>query len=359
MWVGKGKRDKISTFSSSCVIILSQMVPNTKNYIAVLGDGAWGSTLAILLGRVGFKVRLWGRSRENVQVINRLRENPSYLPGVEFPDGVTATASFGDLSEAKLILLAVPSRFVPDVLKEAKTKVNLSKAGWIIATKGIHPQTYQLMSEIVEELISPENLGVLSGPAIAREVVSGLPTALVVASKNEAFAKEVQEILSSDVLRIYRSTDVVGVELGGALKNVIAIACGICDGLGLGTNSKAALMTRAVSEMARVVVALGGRRETVYGISGLGDMITTGFSVHSRNRTFGEAIAKGVDPLEYLKNSKKAVEGAYTVRALMRIKEELKIDLPISECVYRIVYERLSPTRAIKDLMRRPLKSED
>ncbi len=327
--------------------------------ISILGDGAWGSTLAILLAQKGHSVLLWGVNNENIKAINRLRENPLYLPGIEFPDNVTATNSFSHLQGSDLIFLAVPSRFVKDVLQQVRDIGDFRDIGWVIATKGIHPDTYHLMSEIVDELISPKVLAVLSGPAIAREVVSGLPTALVVASTDEDFAQNVQYLLSSDSLRIYRSDDVIGVELGGALKNVIAIACGVCDGLGLGTNSKSALMTRAISEMARVVVALGGRRETVYGVSGLGDMITTGFSVHSRNRSFGEAVAVGTDPIGYLKQSKKAVEGAYTVKAVMEIKKQYGLDLPISEAVYEIIYEGLSPEQAIHRLMNRPLKSED
>lgn len=327
--------------------------------ISVIGDGAWGSTLAILLAQKGHNVLLWGVNAENIKAINQLRENPLYLPGVEFPDNITATNSFSHLQKSDLFFLVVPSRFVRDVLQRVRDNGDFRGIGCVIATKGIHPETYQLMSEIVDEIISPEKLAVLSGPAIAQEVISGLPTALVVASTDKDFAKEVQYLLSSDSLRIYRSDDVIGVELGGALKNVIAIACGVCDGLGLGTNSKAALMTRAVSEMARVVVALGGKKETVYGISSLGDMITTSFSVHSRNRTFGEAIAMGRNPIDYLKQSKRAVEGAYTVKAVMEIKKQYGLDLPISEAVYEIIYEGFSPEQAIQKLMNRPLKSED
>ncbi len=327
--------------------------------ISILGDGAWGSTLAILLARKGHEIFIWGPHEENVNSINRLRENRIYLPGVEFSEGIVAVSSFSCLVDSELIFLAVPSVFVPDLLKRIAREVDVSKKKWVIATKGIHPETYKLSAEMVKEIISPCGIAVLSGPAIAREVVSGLPTALVVASEEEEFAIEVQHLLSDTNLRLYRSDDPIGVGLGGAIKNVVAIACGICDGLNLGTNAKSALMTRSVSEMARVVTALGGRKETVYGISGLGDMITTGFSIHSRNRAFGEAIGKGADPIYYLENSGKTVEGAYTVRAIMEIKQRMGLDLPISEAVYRIIYDKLSPERAIKELMNRPLKSED
>ncbi len=327
-------------------------------HISILGDGAWGTSLALLFAEKGIDPLLWGPSEENIRAINVQRENLAYLKGVRLPERVSATADLEEwIAFSETYVLAVPSRFVPAVL-DGLRNLGLRGGRWIIATKGILAQGHRRMSQLLEDNVAPDLVGVLSGPAIAREVVAGLPTALVFACEDEDFGGEVQRLLSDEKIRIYTSGDVLGVEWCGGLKNVMAISAGICDGLGLGTNSKSALLTRCVAEMSRFVVGVGGRKETVYGISGLGDLLTTAFSPHSRNRRFGEAIARGSDPQEYLRKSTTAVEGAYTVPAVLDLARELGISVPISEAVYQVVFEGLSPEEALRRLMSRPLKSE-
>ncbi len=326
--------------------------------ICVLGDGAWGTTLALVLARKGFDVCLWGAFKENIEQIISYRENRAYLPGIDLPDKIRPVS---DISRAidgvEFIVLAIPSRFVKGVLLNIHQK-GLSISRMCIAVKGMDLEEKKTMSELCTEIFPNITLAVLSGPAIAKEVALQQPTALVCASQDSDFALFLQEVFYSDYLRIYHSDDVIGVELGGSLKNVIAIAAGICDGLGFGTNTKAALLTRGIKEMARFIVARGGREATAYGISGLGDLMTTAFSPLSRNRSFGEDIAKGRDPKRLLQESKKAIEGAYTVSAVSEIADELGIDMPITRQVYSVIFESKSPTLAVKELMLRPLKQE-
>ncbi len=328
--------------------------------ILVLGDGAWGTTLAILLARKGFSLKIWCPSKENANLINTLRENKKYLPGVILPDNIIATNKLELLDKTELVILALPSRFVAELIKTIiKSSKNWADTAWCIATKGIDFRTYETMSQLINRFLSPKHLAVISGPAIAREVVLGFPTALVVAGQNQEFAKGLQQLFCTEFLRIYRSSDVIGVEVGASLKNVIAIAAGICDGLGLGTNSKSALLTRGIAEMSRFAEAVGGRPQTIYGISGLADLMTTAFSPFSRNRSFGEAIGKGEDPQELLERSTKAIEGAFTVKAVVEMAKRFNIEMPISKEVYNVVFNSKSAKKALFDLMQRPLKSED
>ena len=328
------------------------------NKIAVLGDGAWGTTLSIVLAKKSIPVTLWGAFAENVNEINRFRENRAYLRGVPLPDGIEVTSDIeAAISDKDLIVLAVPSRFVGATLENILSS-NVSINNICIATKGMDFDSRQTMSELVYSFFPEAEVSVLSGPAIAMEVAKEQPTAMVCAGKDASVVKQIQELFSTKYLRIYRSDDVTGVELGGSMKNVIAIAAGVCDGLGFGTNAKSALLTRGIIEMARFICLRGGRKETVYGISGLGDLMTTAFNPLSRNRSFGEAIAKGEDPISILNTSKKAIEGAYTVKLVKELADEHKIDMPISQEVYDIVFKGKPPLSAFESLMLRPLKAE-
>lgn len=326
--------------------------------ICVLGDGAWGTTLAIVLARKGFDVRLWGAFKEHIEEIVSYRENRAYLPGIELPDRIRPVSDISvALDGAEFVVLAIPSRFVKDILLNIRHKgLNISRM--CIAVKGMDLEERKTMSELCAEIFPNIILAVLSGPAIAREVALQQPTALVCASQDSDFALSLQEVFYSDYLRIYHSDDVIGVELGGSLKNIMAIAAGICDGLGFGTNTKAALLTRGIKEMSRFIVARGGREATAYGISGLGDLMTTAFSPLSRNRSFGEDVARGGEPKRLLQESKKAIEGAHTVSAVKEIADELGIDMPITRQVYGVIFESKPPILAVKELMLRPLKQE-
>ena len=326
--------------------------------ITVLGDGAWGTTLSVVLARKGFDVCLWGAFEENVADIAKHRENRAYLPGIVLPDSIKVTSDISEaLNNPDFVILAVPSRFVKGVLLSVKDKgIKISRM--CIAVKGLDLKEKKTMSEMACQIFPEIIIAVVSGPAIAREVALQQPTALVCASKDMNFASCVQESIYSDRLRIYYSDDVIGVELGGSLKNIMAIAAGICDGLGFGTNAKSALLTRGIKEMARFIVARGGKESTAYGISGLGDLMTTSFSPFSRNRSFGQDIARGANPEELLRTSKKAIEGAYTASAIKELADELGIDMPITNQVYDVVFKGKPASVAVKELMLRPLKPE-
>ncbi len=324
--------------------------------IAILGDGAWGTALSIILSEKIKKIFLWGIDEENLKAINELRENPKFLPGAIIPENVSAISTIP--SDIQDYILAIPSKFVKESLIRLKTICLKKGRNWCIATKGIDAIELKTMSQILSEIISPDRIAVLSGPAIAREVVSKMPTALVVASKEIEFAKMWQDLLSNDYLRLYSSDDIRGVELCAALKNIFAIGAGICDGLKLGTNAKSAFITRALVEMSRFVVSMDGKIDTVYGIAGVGDLVTTCFSLHSRNRRFGEEVARGTNIKNYLSKSIHIVEGVLTTKAVVEIADKKGIDMPICRQIYDVIFEGKPPKSAITELMKRPLKQE-
>ncbi|MCX7661366.1 MAG: NAD(P)-dependent glycerol-3-phosphate dehydrogenase, partial [Candidatus Omnitrophica bacterium] len=262
--------------------------------IAILGDGGWGTTLAIHLFNKSFKVCLWSAFKEYALILDRKRVNPRYLPGIEIPRGIQVTSDLKEaVLEKDLLVLAIPSPYLRKILKklknikEARTKIYLS------VIKGIENKTLKRVSEVIYDELGKVKLAVLSGPTIAYEVAKGLPTTAVIASRDRNLRKELQRIFMNKNFRIYTNDDVVGVELGGSLKNVIAIACGVSDGLGFGTNAKAALLARGLVEITRLGVKLGAKPQTFNGISGLGDLVTTCISPYSRNRFVGEQIGKG------------------------------------------------------------------
>ena len=326
--------------------------------VSIIGDGGWGTTLAIHLVKNGHKVMLWGAFADYVAKTAKSRENTRFLPGFKIPRAVRLTADMGQaIGFGDLIVLASPSEYLSGTLEKIKAVPYNGKV-FLSVIKGIHPQTFQLMSEIIEEKLGRVPLAVLSGPTIAKETAAGLATTAVVACKDRTLAQNIQRIFTSDTFRIYTNTDTIGVEIGSSIKNVIAIACGICDGLGLGTNAKSAILTRGLAEITRLGVALGGKRETFYGLTGLGDLATTCFSPNSRNRTVGEAIGAGKKIQSILKEMHAVAEGVVTAKAVYRLSRELKIPMPISEQVYKILFERKNPRRAMDDLMSRQLKSE-
>ena len=326
--------------------------------ISIIGDGAWGTTLALHLSRKKYPVMLWGAFPENIVQCIKSHENKKFLPGFKIPHQVRLTSDitqavlFGDL-----IVLCVPSEYLADTLIRIKDTIYKEKV-FVSVVKGIAPKSFKRMSEIIHDYLPQVPLVVLSGPTIALEVALGVPTTAVAACKDKKLAVAIQKVFNSDTFRIYTNTDVVGVEIGGSVKNVIAVACGICDGLKLGTNTKAAILTRGLAEITRLGTALGGQRETFYGLAGLGDLATTCFSPNSRNRTVGEALGRGLKIKQILGKMSAVAEGVVTARAVYQLSRQMKIPLPIVTEVYKIIFENKLPKRAMKDLMGRSLKSE-
>ena len=323
--------------------------------IAVLGDGGWGTTLAIHLHRLGHRLRWWGAFPEYLKVLQRRRENVKFLPGVPIPRTLRIVPDLHDaLASARIVLLAVPSQHVRPVLRRIRRRA--PGALIVSAAKGLERGTLKRMSQVVREELGPTRLAVLSGPNIAAEIARNHPASSVVASRDHAVAVEVQRALMSERLRIYTSTDVAGVELGGALKNPIAIAAGIGDGLGFGSNAKAALITRGVVEMARLGAALGAREETFWGLSGLGDLVTT--CLGGRNHWLGEQLAGGRSLREVLASTPMVIEGVETAKATVALGRRCRVELPIIEQVHAILFRRRPPRTALQALMTRRGKAE-
>lgn len=326
--------------------------------ISIIGDGAWGTTLAIHLAAKKYPVMLWGAFPENIARTAKLRENKKFLPGFKIPSQVRLTS---DIREAVLfgdmIVLSVPSEYLTGILSKIKNISHKDKV-FVSVVKGINPRSFKRMSEIIHDHLPHVPLVVLSGPTIALEVAAGIPTTAVAACSKENLAVSIQKVFNSDSFRIYTNTDVVGVEIGGSVKNVIALACGICDGLKLGDNAKAALLTRGLAEITRLGTALGGRRETFYGLAGLGDLATTCFSPNSRNRTVGEALGRGRKIKDILGHMNAIAEGVVTSKAVYYLAKRKKIAMPIVTEVYKIIFKNKPASRAMKDLMGRSLKSE-
>lgn len=321
--------------------------------IAVLGAGAWGTALAASFVRAGHDCVLWGRDAETVGVINELKRNPRYLGGIALPDELTATADLGAaLQRASVIVLAVPAQtlraFLAGMLEQA-----LPDAVFVSVAKGIDRETGHTMSEIIDEIAGIERSAVLSGPSFAADVAAGLPTAVTVAAHEMETAKALAGLLSSRTLRCYASDDLMGVELGGALKNVLAIAAGIVHGAELGASATAALTTRGFAELQRVAAALGGRPETLAGLSGLGDLILTCGSEKSRNFAYGAALARGEDL-----DNRPLAEGVFTASVAARLAREHGLDAPIISAVDAILAGRITIDEAMDGLMSRPLKTE-
>ncbi len=330
---------------------------NIKN-ICVIGDGGWGTTLAVLVAKKHYNVTIWGAFPEYIETLKITRDNIKFLPGVKIPDNVKFTSVMSDaLRGSELVVLAVPSQYMRGVLNMLKME-DLSDKLFVSVTKGIENSTLKRMSEVIHEVLGKLSLSVLSGPTIALEVANGSPSTAVAASEDISLACEVQRIFMTDRFRIYATDDVVGVEMGGSLKNIIAIAAGAVDALGFGTNAKAALLTRGLVEMVRLGVAMGGKTETFYGLSGLGDLTTTCISQYSRNRWLGEEIGKGKKLKDLLNETDMVVEGVVTAKSAFNLAKKYNVEMPITSEIYKVLYENKDPHSAVHDLMTRAPKIE-
>lgn len=324
--------------------------------VAVIGGGAWGTAFSIYSSLLGHSVSLWVREKELVEQMREKRENSYFLPGIKIPENISIYSDIGEsVKGSEIVFFAVPSKFARGILKElAKYKEDIPVL--ISLTKGIEMESLKRVTEIAEEEIGIKTVGVLSGPSFAKEVAEGKPTSCVVASTQRKISLMVQKNFSSDTLRLYRSGDMIGVELAGALKNVIAISAGIVKGLELGANALASLITRGIVEMARLGVKMGAKRKTFYGLAGIGDLILTCTGELSRNRRFGIELTK--KSYEMISLNGQVAEGATTAKAAYLLSKKFNVEMPITEEVYKIVYEGKDPLISIKELMRRTLKKE-
>jgi glycerol-3-phosphate dehydrogenase (NAD(P)+) len=327
--------------------------------VAVLGAGSWGTALAVQFARSGRATRLWGRDRAQLAHMAETRCNERYLPSGTFPAALRIEADLGAAVDgAADVLIAVPSHALRALLVRIGPLLAPStRLAW--ATKGFELPSGLLPHQVAREVLGAgRSVAVLSGPTFAREVGAGLPTAMTIAAADAAFATALAQDLSADHFRAYTSTDIVGVEVGGAVKNVLAVGAGLSDGLGFGANTRVALITRGLAEMMRLGVALGAHRETFMGLAGLGDLVLTCTDDQSRNRRFGLRLAAGSTPAEALSAIGQVVEGYPAARALHEVAARHEVEMPLSESVYRVLYERVTPREAVRELMRRPIKSE-
>jgi glycerol-3-phosphate dehydrogenase (NAD(P)+) len=326
--------------------------------IAVIGAGSWGTALAVLLARNGHQIPLWSHDPAQVSALRQDAENKTFLPGIALPALIEPTTSLEQaLAGATGVLLAVPSPFFASVLEAAAPYLS-ADLGILWATKGFDPNSGKLLHEVVIERTGTRDLGVLSGPSFAAEVAKGLPTAVTLAASSPAFAEHCAAWIHSERFRAYTHDDLIGVQVGGAAKNVLAIATGIADGLGFGANTRAALITRGLAELIRLGVALGARRETFMGLAGLGDLVLTCTDDQSRNRRLGLALARGESSSAAMKAIGQEVEGVITARTLRRIAAEHQVEMPISEQVHAVLYEGQTPEAATRQLLARAGRSE-
>lgn len=329
--------------------------------ISVLGAGGWGTTLAVLLHYNGHNVTLWEYKRSYAKELFKKRENIHYLPGIKIPNEIFITHDLEEASDDKnLIVLSVPSQFLRSVVDNIKYN-NIKNSLLVSVSKGIENKSLLTMSLMLKDVhpnLEPSQIGVLSGPSHAEEVSKRIPTAVVAASKDLETATTIQAAFTTSYFRVYSSTDILGVELGGAFKNVIAIGAGIIDGAGFGDNTKAAIMTRGVAEISRLGLALGAQPETFAGLSGMGDLIVTCMSRHSRNRYVGEQIGKGKTLKQVLKSMDMVAEGVETSRSASQLAKKYEVETPITNEVYKILFEDKDPIKATTDLMTRDMKTE-
>jgi glycerol-3-phosphate dehydrogenase (NAD(P)+) len=329
--------------------------------IAVIGAGSWGTALALSLSNIGHTIRLWAYEDEVVESIRTHRENKIYFPGIGLPEGMIATTSLPQaIDRAEFVLTVMPSHICRS-LYEQMLPILRPEMVFISATKGLEAGSLMRMSEVIRSVIVQRfvpRLAVLSGPSFAREVARGDPTAVVVASRESDLAQCVQKEFSSKTLRLYTSNDETGVELGGAVKNIIALAAGVIEGLGLGHNPKAALITRGLAEMTRLACACGARSETLAGLAGMGDLVLTCTGNLSRNRHVGVELGKGRKLSEIMQSMREVAEGVMTTEAAVALARLHKVEMPITLQVQRILQDQISPRDAIRELMERSLKNE-
>ena len=329
--------------------------------IGVVGAGAWGTALACHAARQGHAVTLWALEPEVAEEVAREHRNSVYLPDAEIPASVRATSEAAEAAAgARVVILVPPSKYLRQV-SERLAGALAPDAVVVVASKGVEEGTLQLMSEVLAESLPelpPERVAFLSGPSFAKEVARGLPTDVVLASRDGSAAREVQPLLHASAFRVYSSTDPVGVQVGGAVKNVVAVAAGACDGLGLGANARAALITRGLAEITRLGVALGADPLTFLGMAGVGDLILTCTGDLSRNRTLGAKVAEGVDPQEYLAGQRSVAEGFFTAAATWALAQKLGVDMPITEHVFHVLHRGRPLREAARLLVSRGFKEE-
>ena len=327
--------------------------------VAVLGAGSWGTALAALIARHGHPVSLWGRDAAIVEAIARRGENPRYLPGIQLPAGMDASTDLAAaVGGAGLILVVVPSHAFSETLR-ALVPLRPPGVGVAWATKGFEPGSGRLLHEVAAELLGPQvALAVVTGPSFAKEVALGLPTALTVHSADGGFAKQVADVLHGPAFRAYTGNDMLGAELGGAMKNVLAVATGVADGMNLGLNARAGLITRGLNEMLRLNLAVGGQPETLMGLAGLGDLVLTCTGDLSRNRRLGLALGRGQSLEGAVHEIGQVVESVQTADEVMRLAQRHGVELPIAEAVHSVLHGRLTPADGLRQLLSREQKSE-
>lgn len=334
------------------------MTSKAQSHIAVLGAGSWGTALALLIGRNGYRVKLWDCWKEHIAQLREERENRHYLPGCALPVDIEPVFDLQEaIAGASDVLIVVPSHAFSEVLGALPNPLPKG-LGVAWATKGLEPATGRLLHEVALERLGERDLAAISGPSFAVEVAKGLPTAVTVASPNTGHARRVASYLHGERFRAYTSDDLIGVQVGGAAKNVLAIATGIADGLSFGANTRAALITRGLAELIRLGTALGGQRETFMGLAGLGDLVLTCTDDQSRNRRMGLALARGNDVEQAKREIGQEVEGVITAHSLHATAARLGVEMPISDQVYGVLYEGLTPDEATHNLLMRTSKAE-
>ncbi len=327
--------------------------------VSIIGAGSWGTTLAIKLAGKGIKVELHSVFKEHNLQMQKQRQNVPFLKGAKFPEPLRINPSLKQTLENEIVVIAIPVKFIAKTIQRVKSeKVSFKDTIFVSLSKGLEAKSLKRASQIIEEQLEPKAVAVLSGPNIAKEILAGVPSASILACKDKKIGKRLQVLFTLPIFRVYLHKDIIGVELGGALKNIIALSCGISDGLGFGTNTKAALVTRGLVEITRLGCKLGAKDSTFWGISGLGDLVTTCFSPYSRNRTVGEKIGKGKKIADITKEMNMVAEGVETVKSAYNLSKKLQVEMPITREVYAVLYKNKSAKRAVADLMQRPLKAE-
>ncbi len=325
--------------------------------VSVLGSGSWGTAIALASLRAGSDVTLWSKFPEEISKIKADKENKALLPGITLPDDLKLTSDIEEACKSNIIVLVTPSQTIRDVVTLISPYIK-EDTYLIMASKGIEIGTHMFMSDIVKELIPHAGIAVLSGPSFADEVGMGLPTAITLAAENMQTATYLSTAFNSDTFRVYSSDDIIGCQIGGALKNVLAIATGIARGMKLGANAEAAIITRGIVEISRLANAMGAKKETLIGLAGVGDIVLTCSHEKSRNMSLGVRIGKGETPEDILKSTGKTVEGFATSKSICSMAKESNIDMPICEALDKILNEGASVKDCIRSLMIRPMKSE-
>ena len=327
--------------------------------LGVIGAGSWGIALSVVLADNGHNVKVWSLIEDEVRMLSETHEHKDKLPGVIIPDSVTFTTDFNEaISGKEMVVLAVPSVFIRSTAKQMAEFVEKDQL-IVVVSKGIEEDTLMILSDIVEQEIPQANVAVLSGPSHAEEVGRHLPTTVVAGAKTKETAEKIQEFFMNQVFRVYSSSDILGIELGGSLKNVIALAAGMADGLGFGDNTKAALITRGIKEISTLAVKMGARSDTLSGLTGIGDLIVTCASQHSRNRKAGMLIGQAYTMQEAMDEVKMVVEGVYSAKAAYRLAEKYDVDMPIVKEVNDILFGGQPAKQGVADLMTRDRKSEN